>query len=153
MVLVIQHHEISSVYTWNIDFDTLQEAVIGGPQIHYTNAKAVLVGETSAGKTCLARALMRKQYKPQESTHGMKVWNFDSETVSDEAGGKVTREIMLWDLAGQPDYRVVHQLFLDETILGVVMFDPTDPDDPFHGVGHWEKALCRVAGEDCPRIL
>ncbi|MHC4479076.1 MAG: TIR domain-containing protein [Planctomycetota bacterium] len=60
---------------------------------------------------------------------------------------------MLWDLAGQPDYQVVHQLFLDQTALGIVTFDATHPENPFGGVGHWEKALNRVAGEDCPRLL
>ncbi len=83
----------------------------------------------------------------------MKIRNFHSETVRRDEGGRITRETMLWDLAGQVDYQVVHQLFLDETVLGLVMFDPTHPENPFGGVGHWEKALTRVAGEDCPRLL
>lgn len=141
------------VRIWDLDFDVLfREPGVTSP-VHYTNAKVVLVGETSTGKTCLARALMGEDFQPQESTHGMKVWNFHSETVPRDDGGKITRETLLWDLAGQVDYQVVHQLFLDETVLGVVMFDPTHPENPFGGVGHWEKALTRVAGEDCPRLL
>ena len=119
----------------------------------YTNAKLVLVGEHSTGKTCLGRALMGEPFEPQESTHGMTVWTFKSETVKRPDGGRITRETMLWDLAGQTDYQVVHQLFLDRTALGIVLFDPTHPGNPFGGVGHWKEALRRVAGRDCPNLL
>lgn len=120
---------------------------------HYTNAKVVLVGETSSGKTCIARALLGQSFEPQESTHGMKIWTFAEEVVKQRNGEKIRRETMLWDLAGQSDYRLVHQLFLDETALAVVIFDPTHPENPFAGVRHWEKALFRIVGEDCPKIL
>lgn len=142
----------ANVQIWDLDMDILRGGG-GAETVHYTNAKVVLLGETSTGKTCLARALMQENFEPQESTHGMTVWNFELETVDREDGGKITRETLLWDLAGQVDYQVVHQLFLDETVLGVVVFDPTHPENPFGGVGYWEKALTRVAGKDCPRLL
>ena len=83
----------------------------------------------------------------------MKVFPLPSEVAQTPIGEKIIRETLLWDLAGQPEYQLIHQLFLDETALGLVVFDPTDPDDTFSGVRHWEKALRRVAGEDCPQIL
>jgi small GTP-binding protein len=138
---------------WRLDYDILLSTPPAAPSVHYTNAKVVLVGETSTGKTCLARALMGEPFQPQESTHGMQVWHFHAETAAQPGGGQTARETLLWDLAGQPDYQVVHQLFLDETALGLVLFDPTHPEHPFGGVAHWEKALRRVAGEECPRLL
>lgn len=120
---------------------------------YYCNAKVVLVGESGTGKTCLAHALVGNTFKPQESTHGMKVWNLQSEVTERDDGEQITRETLLWDLAGQVDYQVVHQLFLDETALGIVMFDPTHPENPFAGVGYWERALTRVTGEDSLRLL
>jgi GTPase SAR1 family protein len=57
---------------------------------------------------------------------------------SDPAG--MEREVWLWDFAGQPDYRLIHQLYMDETALGVLVFDPQD-DNPFEDIGYWEKAL------------
>lgn len=141
-----------SVQVLNVDLAALLGEEPVTQSIHYTNAKVVLLGESSTGKTCLARALMGLPFQPQESTHGMKVWTFGSEVVEQE-GAKVTRETMLWDLAGQVDYRVVHQLFLDETVLAVVTFDACDPDDPFAGVGYWEKALARVLARGCPKLL
>jgi small GTP-binding protein len=138
---------------WRLDYDTLLGIPPVAPSVYYTNAKVVLVGETSTGKTCLARALMGEPFQPQESTHGMQVWHYHAETATQPGGGQTARETLLWDLAGQPDYQVVHQLFLDETALGVVLFDPTHPEHPFGGVAHWEKALRRVAGKECPRLL
>jgi len=48
---------------------------------------------------------------------------------------------------------VVHQLFLDENSLGIILFDSFHPKNPFCGVGLWQKALRKVAGDDCPRLL
>jgi len=50
------------------------------------------------------------------------------------------REVWLWDFAGQPDYRLIHQLYMDETALALMVIDP-QRDDPFEPLGHWEKAL------------
>ena len=50
-------------------------------------------------------------------------------------------EAVLWDLAGQPDYRLIHALFLDDADLALVLFDPTDSRDPLHGVEFWLKQL------------
>src|SRR5579871_2166748 len=152
-LLATPGEEGNTVRIWRLDMDALLGAETKAKAARYTNAKVVLVGETSAGKTCLGRALMGESFQPQESTHGMTVWTFQNETVADPDGGETTRETMLWDLAGQTDYQVVHQLFLDETALGIVLFDPKHPDEPFAGVGHWAKALRKVAGADCPHIL
>ena len=55
-------------------------------------------------------------------------------------GEGAEREVWLWDFGGQPDYRLIHQLYMDETALGVIVFDPQD-DNPFEDIAHWEKAL------------
>ncbi|MFH1738775.1 MAG: GTP-binding protein [bacterium] len=146
---VVSGSDDKTLKVW--DLENLK--AVAAPSIRYTNAKVLLVGETSTGKTCLARALMGKPFEPQESTHGMRVWSFHSETATESSGESTERETFLWDLAGQPDYQIIHQLFLDKTSVGVVLFDPTHPEKPFGGVSHWEKALRRVAGEDCPKLL
>lgn len=141
------------VNVWEVQYDVMLGV---GPIVnttHYTNSKVVLVGESGTGKTCLARALMDYPFEAQQSTHGMKTWIFHSEKVDSEDGEQITREVLLWDFAGQVDYQVIHQLFLDQTVLGLVVFDPTHPENPFRGVSHWEKALSGVAGENCAKLL
>src|ERR1035437_10297756 len=61
------------------------------------------------------------------------------------------------DLAGQADYRLIHQLFLDETAVALVLINP-QKDDPFAEVGDWLKALRAALGakdpqRDAARIL
>ena len=50
-------------------------------------------------------------------------------------------EAVLWDLAGQPDYRLIHALFLDQANLGLLVFDPTNRERPLAGVEYWLRHL------------
>src|SRR5205085_3322003 len=61
-------------------------------------------------------------------------------------------EAILWDFAGQPDYRLVHALFVDNADLALVLFDASDLRDPLHGVGFWLKQL-QTEQSGCPIIL
>ena len=61
------------------------------------------------------------------------------------------REVLLWDLAGQEDYRLIHQLFLDETALALLLINP-QKDDPFAEAGDWLKAIkTAVIGQNAQR--
>ncbi|HXC71386.1 MAG TPA: TIR domain-containing protein [Pyrinomonadaceae bacterium] len=103
----------------------------------YVNAKVVLIGEGTVGKTSLAHRLIEDKYVVRDRTHGMNVWQLDLPLPPD---AKLEREALLWDLAGQEDYRLIHQLFLDETALALLLVNP-QKDDPFAEAGDWLKAL------------
>jgi WD40 repeat protein/GTPase SAR1 family protein len=107
----------------------------------YVNAKVVLLGEGTVGKTSLAHRLIEDQYVIRDRTHGMNVWRMDLPLPPD---GTLEREALLWDLAGQEDYRLVHQLFLDETALALLLVNP-QKSDPFAEAGDWLKALKSAA--------
>ena len=111
------------------------------PSVHYTNAKVVLVGDSGVGKSGLGLVLTGQPFVPTESTHGRNVWNFDSQEVELDSRRKEKRETLLWDLAGQPGYRLIHQLHLSEVALALVVFDSHNETDPFAGVRHWVRAL------------
>jgi hypothetical protein len=51
------------------------------------------------------------------------------------------REVFLWDLAGQPGYRLIHQLHLDDVTVAMIVIDSRHDLDPFAGVRHWVRAL------------
>ncbi len=131
---------ISGSEDWTLRVWVLPE-VGEGAGTRYTNAKVVLVGESGVGKSGLAMRLCEGRCEATESTHGMVVSQLN--LPGKQAEG-MEREVWLWDFAGQPDYRLIHQLYLDEAALGVVVFDPQD-DNPFEAIGFWEKAL-RAAG-------
>ncbi len=60
--------------------------------------------------------------------------------------------MFLWDLAGQADYQLIHQLFLEQTALALVVFDSSNHDELFTGVERWQKALDRVGGSACRKL-
>jgi len=127
------------------------------PARRYINAKVVLVGESGVGKSGLAHRLIEDRFVPTHSTHGMQVWRLDLPEGPQPDGVNLERESLLWDLAGQEDYRLIHQLFLDETALALVVINP-QKDDPFAEVGDWVKAVRAALGakdpqRDAARIL
>lgn len=107
------------------------------PTRRYVNAKVVLVGESTVGKTTLAHRLIEDRYVKTDSTHGMNVWPL---VLPLEEDTTMEREALLWDLAGQEDYRLIHQLYLEETALALLLINP-QRDDPFAEAGDWIKAL------------
>lgn len=129
---------------YDLDLDVLLgDRELSSPTrtVHYVNAKVVLVGDTGVGKTGLSLVLSGRPFQATDSTAGRQVWELG--TSEDEIPGERsrTRETLLWDLAGQPGYRVIHQLHLGEVAVAMVVFDARSETDPLAGVVHWERAL------------
>ena len=150
---------MDEVRIWQVDIDVLLQG--RKPTMQYSNAKVVLMGDSGVGKTGLFRGICGETFIPTESTHARRVLVMDREEVPLHTQGvyhdkgmlRERREILLWDLAGQPGYRVIHQLHLDEVTLGLVVFDGRNETDPFAGVYHWDRALRQahnVSGQSLP---
>jgi GTPase SAR1 family protein len=91
--------------------------------------------------------LAGREFAPTESTHGRRIWQLPA---TDPATGPAddeqepsneSREVMLWDLAGQPGYRIVHQLHLEGAALALILFDAKSETTPLAGVRHWARAV------------
>jgi small GTP-binding protein len=142
------------IHLWKLDFNLLlgehiaRSAAARGA--HHTTGKIVLVGDHSVGKSALAYRLIHSRFEKQESTHGQQFWVFPA--LGKRRADGTDCEAILWDFAGQPDYRLVHALFIDNADLALVLFDASDLRDPLHGVGFWLKQL-QVAQSRCPIIL
>jgi hypothetical protein len=122
------------------------EKPVASQTVRYTNAKVVLLGDSGSGKTGLSNRLVDDRYDLTESTHGMSIRRLKC-PASEEDGTE--REVWLWDLAGQDDYRLIHQFFLSEVSLAVVVTDPQS-DDPFAPVDAWLKGLATATRESAP---
>lgn len=125
--------------------------VISKENVEYTNAKVLLVGDTSAGKTGLAYRLATGEWKPSDgSTVGAWSTQWALPEVSQKDG--VEREIWLWDFGGQADQRLVHQLYMDRTALILLLFD-ADKEDVLPGLRDWQQALKRCVNPDTVQFL
>ena len=86
----------------------------------------------------------------------MKLWTLRPEQLDPHAitpPGE-TRDVTLWDLGGQDEYRLVHQLFLHDTTLALVLFDPTRGRTAFEEVEGWTLRLEKqLQGRETIKLL
>ena len=137
------------VSVWRLD---PAELLGGGPlvdAVRYTSARVVLVGDTGVGKTGLGWRLAHGEFKEHASTHGQQFWAIDQLEGARKDGTRC--EAVLWDLAGQPDYRLVHSLFLDTVDVALLVYDPSRPAESLAGVDFWLRRL--RAGAADPAVL
>jgi WD40 repeat protein/GTPase SAR1 family protein len=118
--------------------------------ILYTNAKVLLVGETGVGKSGLAMRLAEDRFEPTISTDAL--WATQLKMPHNVNTKDIEREIWVWDFAGQSDYRLIHQLFMDETSLAVLVFNPQS-DNPFEGLGQWTRDLQKASRRPFEKLL
>jgi small GTP-binding protein len=141
-VLATLGEKDTCIRIWDLDFDIILGAARQREDALYTTAKITLVGDSGAGKTGLGWRLAHGEFKEHPSTHGQQFWVIDELGATRDDGTQC--EAVLWDLAGQPDYRLVHALFLDDVDLALVLFDPANRQEPLKGVEYWLKQLARA---------
>lgn len=144
-VLATRGEEDRVIRVWSLDYNVILK--LGEPlqaTRYYKNAKVVLVGDTGRGKSGLALVLTGQDWQATESTHGRHVKHFDTHEIELPGGRSETHETLLWDLAGQPGYRLIHQLHLNEVAVALVVFDASTETESFAGVRHWARALAQA---------
>jgi len=139
-----KERELRQIDCYRIDYGLFNGVTAEPGARRYRNAKVVLLGDTGVGKSGLGLVLSGQPYMPTDSTHGRNVWTLEAEEVEVPGGGMQTREVLVWDLAGQPGYRLVHQLHLNEVAVALIVFDSRSETDPFTGVKYWARALAQA---------
>lgn len=147
---VISASHDKSLGVWDLPSYATEQAAEHDAAPRYTNAKALLVGDSGVGKTGLAIRLTENKFQVTESTDAH--WATHLKLEDDSKTDGVEREIWLWDFAGQADYRLVHQLFMDETALAVLVFNPQS-ENPFEGLGQWDRDLMQAARRPFAKLL
>ncbi|MBA4421472.1 MAG: hypothetical protein C0390_00040 [Syntrophus sp. (in: bacteria)] len=117
-------------------------------------AKVLFVGEPKAGKTSLMKRLVDDTYRidpsrEEDSTLGINVymnWLFDFEYTAE---GKKSFKAHLWDFGGQQIQYYIHQFFLTEDALYVLMLDDRK-DCP--NIDYWFRII-HLLGKDSPVLV
>jgi small GTP-binding protein len=155
----IAFHPISPILATLGEGDTiiriweLDETVLLGQakeNVNYTTAKLVLVGDSGVGKTGLGWRLAHGEFKEHASTHGQQFWSIPQLNLKRKDGTDC--EAVLWDLAGQHVYRQVHSIFLENVAAALVLFDPTNRQEPLKGAQFWLEQL-KGKGQLPPTVL
>lgn len=138
------------VRIWNLNYEQLLEESNIPTTVQYMTAKIALVGDSGVGKTGLGWRIAHGTFREHPSTHGQQFWVVDE--LTSKRDDNTECEVILWDLAGQQDYRLIHSLFLDDIDLALILFDSSH-HDMWRGVGYWLKRLVNRDGSICNSIL
>ena len=88
-------------------------------------------------------------WQPTDSTVGAWATQWKLPVASEN---RVEREIWLWDFGGQANQRLIHQLYMDETAVAVLVFDG-QKDDLFETLGQWDRDLTRASRQAFSKLL
>jgi small GTP-binding protein len=139
------------VILWNPEALERPQLSAGQESLTYTNAKVLVVGDSGSGKTGLTYRLATGAWQPSEaSTVG--AWSTQWALPQPVVFGAPQREVWLWDFGGQADQRLVHQLFLDQAALVLLLFDASR-EEVLDGLRDWQTALRRTLATPPPQIL
>ncbi|MBT3314224.1 MAG: TIR domain-containing protein [Anaerolineae bacterium] len=110
-------------------------------------AKAILVGQGSVGKTSLVKRIVEDDFNEQESkTEGIKISKWK---VKGEEDNKISLNI--WDFGGQEIMHATHQFFLTKRSLYVLVLDSRISQEE-NRLEYWLKIIQSFGG-DAPIIL
>jgi internalin A len=114
-----------------------QEAAAGGTLRRLNEIKVMLVGDGGAGKTSLRRFLVGEEHVPDEpETLGIAL---DTLFLS---CGREEFTLRLWDFAGQEITHALHQFFLTEGCVYIVVVEPRS-DSEQSDAEKWLKLIGR----------
>lgn len=136
----------TTIELFDIDVSKVSQSVRSEFSQVYQSAKVVLVGESNVGKSCLAMRLTENRY-PEDNehgtTHGMRFWPMAAEDLHPLAKPPKGQrsDLVLWDFGGQDEYQLVHQMFLHDTSLALVLIDPTRGRSALDEARTWNKRL------------
>ena len=148
-----------TIRIWDVDIARLLSATQTRKGVRYTSAKIVFVGESNVGKSCLAMRLAEDRYPEDHehgTTHGMRFWPMEAEDLHPAAKPPQgqRRDVVLWDFGGQDEYQLVHQMFLHDTTLALVLIDPTRGRVAMDEARDWNKRLEKhLAGQQAVKLL
>ncbi|MBD1827893.1 leucine-rich repeat domain-containing protein [Microcoleus vaginatus GB1-A2] len=109
-------------------------------------AKVLLVGQGSVGKTCLINRLIHNKYNPNESqTDGLNIteWKITVNTKP--------VKLNVWDFGGQEIYHATHQFFLTKRSLYLLVCNCRTSEDE-NRLEYWLK-LIESFGDASPVII
>jgi WD40 repeat protein len=132
------HGDDRTVRVWSVDADAVRNSS-GPAAVLYATANVVLMGASGAGKSGLARVLTGAPFTITSSTQSRSVRMLPA---GRHAG--VSHEVLLWELPGQEDYRLLNEPMLARADVAVIVADSrSDAHDEVRG---WVRAVRQARG-------
>ncbi len=123
------------------------------PVVLHKTAKVVIIGNSSTGKSSLTTALTEEKSVSLENTsdeHLISLLARQDKLCND--GQREVYETFLWDLGWCPGYRLVHQLYLHDVVVVLIVLDVRDDENLEEGVSEWVSAVQRIKSRSSTTI-
>jgi len=122
-------------------------SLLKGETKELNEAKIMVVGQGSVGKTSLIKRLINGAYNPDENkTNGIDIYKEWKENINDR---KV--QLNVWDFGGQEIMHATHQFFLTQRCVYVLVLDARINNDDKH-IEYWLEKI-KILGGDSPVMV
>lgn len=115
-------------------------------------AKVILVGQPSVGKTSLVNRLVRNTYNANEGkTNGINITRWKVDIKTELNNSHETINLNIWDFGGQEIMHATHQFFLTKRSLYLLVCNARNSESD-NKLDYWLKMI-RSFGGDSPIIV
>lgn len=121
------------------------------PETEYVY-KIIVIGDPAVGKTSLLNNFIKKKFeKKYLPTIGVNILKFILQFETKE-GENTEVNLMFWDIAGQPQFYMVHKPYYNGANGIILVFDITR-SSTFSNVNNWFNEAVKFGLSSVPRIL
>ena len=114
--------------------------------------KIIVVGDGAVGKTSLIKQHVQKSFdKNYIPTVGVNIAKHTAKLVL-KSGEEKEIVLMFWDIAGQPQFYMLHKVYYNGANGIIFVYDVTRADT-FSNIKNWHKECVKYGLGDVPAIL
>ncbi len=118
------------------------------PVVRYKNAKVVIIGNSGTGKSSLHLALTEeKPVAPRNIADKHHVRLLARQDSLYDDGHREVYETFLCDMGWCSGYRLIHQLYLHDAAVVLIVLDIRSDSDPEVGVSEWVRVIQRIKSQ------
>ncbi len=114
--------------------------------------KIIVVGDPAVGKSSLLRKFSSEKFESEYiPTVGVNIVK-EQIAIKDNAGKDISVSLMLWDIAGQPQFYMLHRPYFNGADGVMLVYDITRSSS-FSNINNWWQTCVKYALSSSPRIL
>jgi small GTP-binding protein len=114
--------------------------------------KIIVIGDPAVGKTSLLTNFCGEKFTYEYvPTVGVNITK-EPVTIKDDLGKDVTVNLMIWDIAGQPQFYMLHRPYFNGADGMMLVYDITRSSS-FSNINNWFSTSVKYGLSGIPRIL
>jgi len=114
--------------------------------------KIIVIGDPAVGKTSLLRSFCTEKFEFEYiPTVGVNI-SKEKVTIKNDMGEETDVSLMIWDIAGQPQFYMLHRPYFNGADGMILVYDVTRSSS-FSNVNNWYSTSVKYGLSGIPRVL